>query len=155
LSATHSGTQQTIVCYETDDNEGERRKICSLLLCGGSKRLASAARNADVAMLKGQISNLHEMVRTSLDSSEKLRKRVATISKYYEGVIGKLQEQVVECKMEKNRMEIDLRNQLSQVDLDRRMVLKEKNAEIRRKNEEISILKHQNTRCEEVDKGEI
>ena len=106
--------------------------------------------------MKKQISNLHEMMRTSLDTSEKLRGRIATISRYYEGVIGKLQEQVVECKMSKNRMEVELRSQLSQVDLDRTMSLKQKDEEIRRKDEEITILKRRKEVCgQPIDEGEV
>jgi hypothetical protein len=80
--------------------------------------------------MKNQISQLHEMMKVSLSASEKLRKRLATISRYYEGVISKLQDQVAEVKGQKSRMEVDLRNLISERDL-----------EMRRKDEEIKRLK--------------
>ena len=105
--------------------------------------------------MKGQIENLHGMMRTSLEASEKLRKRLATISKYYEGVIRKLQQQVVECKMDKTRVEIELRNQLSHADLDRRMTLSQKEAELRQKDREISKLKLGDENTGRIDEGEV
>jgi hypothetical protein len=149
-------------CSEgVDREEFKEKNLCGLLrplMCRGVKRSpfsTSATRDHDIAIMKGQISNLHDMMRVSLHASEKLRGRIATISKYYEGVIGKLQEQVVECKMEKNRIEIELLNQLSQVDLDRRMTVTRKDSELRRKDEEISFLKQLKPLVGEVDEGEV
>ena len=164
LSTSRGGMQRKLICRDTrqDDDAGEyqKGKMCGIgllrPLCRSSKRSASNARNADIAMLKKQISNLHEMMRTSLDASEKLRGRIATISRYYEGVIGKLQEDLVECKVSKNRMEVELRSQLSQADLDRKMSLTQKDEAIRRKNEEISILKNQKAiGGRPIDEGEV
>lgn len=129
-----------------DDNEGT--KMCGIFRRRNSKR---SFRDRDISVMTKQISNLHEMMRTSLEASEKLRKRLATISKYYEGVIGKLQEQVVDCKMEKSRTEVELRNQLSQADLDRRMAVSQFEAELRWKDGEIARLKQTKI----VDKGEV
>jgi hypothetical protein len=112
---------------ETESDEKEN-KICGIFR--RRARFESDRKENDISAMKNQISQLHEMMKVSLSASEKLRKRLATISRYYEGVISKLQDQVAEVKGQKSRMEVDLRNLISERDL-----------EMRRKDEEIKRLK--------------
>ena len=92
-------------------------------------------------MMRNQIKQLQELMKTSLSSSEKLRKRIATISRYYEGVIGQLQSQVAEVKAEKCKKETELKNQLSEAE-----------RIISAKDQEISRLK---ATLMNVDQGEV
>jgi hypothetical protein len=100
-------------------------------MCGIFKRRAkhiACSKDSNVMLMKNQIEQLQEMMKTSLASSEKLRKRIATISRYYEGVISKLQEQNAEIKADKAQNETDMRNELCTADL----VIREKDKEIAR-----------------------
>ena len=120
-------------------------------LCGMFRRRSkrqSFSRDSE-SVMKYQITQLHEMMKTSLAASEKLRKRIATISRYYESVITKLQTKVVEVKTEKSRTEVDLTNRLSEADLGRRMMVSKFECELRRKDEEIARLKAG------ADRGEV
>ena len=119
------------------DDEGNNK------LCGMFRRRSkrqSFSRDSE-SVMKYQISQLHEMMKTSMAASEKLRKRIATISRYYESVISKIQTQVVEIKTEKSRTEVGLTNRLSEADLERRMIVSKFECELRRKDEEIARLK--------------
>jgi hypothetical protein len=107
------------------NDEGETK------MCGIFKRRAkhiACSKDSNVMLMKNQIEQLQEMMKTSLASSEKLRKRIATISRYYEGVISKLQEQNAEIKADKAQNETDMRNELCTADL----VIREKDKEIAR-----------------------
>lgn len=111
-------------------------------ICGMFRRRSKQSFSRDnESVMKYQITKLHEMMKTSLAASEKLRKRIATVSKYYESVISKLQSQVVEIKTEKSRTAVDLTNRLSEADLRTRMIVSKLEFELRRKDEVISRLK--------------
>jgi len=81
------------------------------------------------------------MMKTSLSTSEKLRKRLAMISRYYEGIIRKLQEQVVETKKERKSIEVQLANQISTIDHEKRVSIMQLEVKLRRKDEEITRLR--------------
>jgi hypothetical protein len=133
-------TKTTSLISETKDEvkETENRR-CGMLFRRRSKQQSFSRE--DVSLLKQQISQLHEMMKTSLAASEKLRNRLKVISRYYEGVISKLQTKVAEVKAEKSRTQVDLTNMVSQVDLERRLEKSKFEDELHRKDEEIAILK--------------
>ncbi|KAL3917865.1 MAG: hypothetical protein SGILL_004511 [Bacillariaceae sp.] len=106
-----------------DDGETKR--------CGMFKwrvKHIACSKESNVMMMKNQIEQLQEMMKSSLAGSEKLRKRIATISRYYEGVISTLQEQVSQVKADKAENDTDLRNELCTADL----VIRKKDKEIAR-----------------------
>jgi hypothetical protein len=111
-------------------------------ICGIFRRRVkhgNSLMDDDVRVMQDQISQLHAMMKVSLAASEKLRKRLAAVSGFYEGVVSKLQDQVVEIKTEKSRTEVLLRNEISRLEL-----------ELRRKSEEIVQLREISS-----DEGEV
>lgn len=119
-------------------------------MCGIFRRRSKgvSVSEKDVSVMKSQIKRLDALMKTYMAASEKLRKRLATISHYYEGVICKLEEQVAELKAENSSAEVGLRDQLATADLERRMTLSRFESELRKKDEEIAILKY-------ADHGEV
>jgi hypothetical protein len=94
---------------EADSEKNETK------MCGMFRRRSKQARNlrqSNTHILRNQVKQMQELMETSLSSSEKLRKRIATISRYYEGVIGQLQTQVTDTKSEMWRNESVLKTQL-------------------------------------------
>jgi hypothetical protein len=138
-SSEHSQTSAISVLKLNEDEVGKKR------ICGMFRRRSKTQSfsTVDEFVMKRQISKLREMMKSSLATSEKLRRRIETITKYYEGIISKLQSKVVEVKTEKSRTEVDLRNELSRADFERRMIVSKLEFELRRKDEEISILKRE------------
>ena len=133
-------TKSTSLISENKDEEKEtENRRCGKLFRRRSKQQSFSRE--DVSLLKQQISQLHEMMKTSLAGSEKLRNKLKVISRYYEGVIGKLQTKVAEVKAEKSRTQVDLTNMVSQVDLERRLEKSTFEYELHRKDKEIARLK--------------
>ena len=94
-----------------------------------------------MSIMRQQIAQLHDMMRTSLLTSDKLRKRITAISRYYEDIIRKLQQQIVHAKTERKRMETDFMNQVFEIDHDNRFQVMTLQMKLRRKDEEIKRLK--------------
>jgi len=140
-------TKSTILTTETklEEDEKENRR-CGMLFRRRSKRRSFSSE--DVSLLKHQIQQLQGLMNTSLGSSEKLRKRISTITRYYEGVIGKLQTKVADVKAEKSRTEVYLTNKISQLDLERRLVVSKFEHELHRRDQEIARLKVVSSRGE-------
>jgi hypothetical protein len=123
-----------------NETEGKENRMCGIFRRRNSRRLSSFKAN-DIEIMRQQIGQLHTMMKTSLSTSEKLRKRLAMISRYYEGIIRKLQEQVVETKTERKRMEVQLANQISTIDHEKRVTMMQLEMKLRRKDEEIARLR--------------
>jgi hypothetical protein len=102
--------------------------------------LSSTNRN-EIEMMRQQIAQLHTMMKSSLSTSEKLRKRLAMISHYYEGIIHKLQEQVEESKSERTRMEVQLAHKISTIDHEKSLAIMQLEMNLHRKDEEIARLR--------------
>ena len=73
--------------------------------------------------MRSKIDQLHTMMEVSLETSEKLRKRLAMISRYYDGIIGKLQRQVIEIKAEKAELKANFNSKISAVDHEKRIAI--------------------------------
>ena len=132
-------TKSTSLISENKDEEKEtENRRCGKLFRRRSKQQSFSRE--DVSLLKQQISQLHEMMKISLAGSEKLRNKLKVISRYYEGVISKLQTKVAEVKAEKSRIQVDLTNMVSQVDLERRLEKSKFEYELHRKDKEIARL---------------
>lgn len=125
------------------DNEAsvERKRMCGLFRRRSSKR--SIARAQEVATMRKKIDQLHTMMTASLETSEKLRKRLAMISRYYEGIIKKAQQQMIEIKTEKSKMKTDFESKLALLDHSKRVVVKDLEMQLQQRNEEIKRLKEQ------------
>lgn len=141
-------TKSTILTTETkvEEEEKENRR-CGILFRRRSKRQSFSRE--DVSIMKHQIESLHGLMKTSLGTSEKLRKRISTVTRYYEGVISKLHKKIADVKAEKSRTEVHLTNRISQLDLERRLVTSRFEHELTRKDREIARLKA------ERDPGEV
>jgi hypothetical protein len=81
------------------------------------------------------------MMKASLATSEKLRKRLAMISRYYEGIIRKFQEQVTEMKAEKKRIEMDLANRIATIDHEKRVTIIQLESKLRKREEQVARLR--------------
>jgi hypothetical protein len=123
---------------QTVHSEGHKN-LCGLF-SRRSKR-ESVCREKDTAIMQNQIIQLHLMLKKALAGSEKLRKRLATISNYYEGVTRTLQDQVAEMKVEKSKTEIEMRDKLQNAELDKKMMVSRLTSELRKRDEEIAIMK--------------
>jgi hypothetical protein len=110
-----SSTQPT----SEDEDTGNENRMCGLFRRRQQNR--SIAKAKDVTAMRSKIDQLHMMMRTSLETSEKLRKRLAMISGYYEGIILKLQEQVIEAKTEKSKIKADCNSKVSAIDYEKRI----------------------------------
>jgi hypothetical protein len=129
------------------ENTEREHNLCGIF--SRRNKRVSMCREKDFAVMKNQIVQLHAMMKTALTASQKLRKRLATISRYYEGVIATLQDQLAEMKAEKTRTDGEFRNKLLKADLDKRVTVSRLTSELRKRDEEISILKAS------VDLGEV
>lgn len=129
------------------DGSEREKNLCGLF--SRRNKRESICRERDAAIMKNQIIQLHLMMKKALAGSEKLRKRLATISDYYEGVIGTLQDQVAKMKIEKSKTEIDTRNKLLKAEQDKNVTVAQLTSELRKRDEEIVMLKSR------VDVGEV
>jgi hypothetical protein len=114
----------------------ESSRICGMLL----RKLRPSQKDGDIAVMRQQIDSLHDMMKTSMTTSEKLRKRLAMISGYYESIIQKLQQKNAHIKTEKSRMEVDLVNQISTMDHEKRAVVIKLQRKLRELEEELAML---------------
>ena len=130
-------------CCEAHDADGKENRRCCMFRRRQQTR-NSALKEDDVAIMRQQIAEMHEMVKASLTTSEKLNKRLAMISKYYESIIQKLQEKICRMKNEKRRMEVDLINQASSIDHEKRVAIIMLESKLRQREEEITKLKMSN-----------
>jgi hypothetical protein len=138
LSAAKSRGQQE------EEPEGKENRRCGIFRC--KQQRGSSSRTNDITMMRQQIDQLHSMMKSSLSTSEKLRKRLAMISRYYEGIIQKLQEQAAEIKAEKSRLKVDLDNKISTIDHDKRVTIIHLESKLRQRDEEVARLKKKITR---------
>lgn len=120
------------------DDSSKDPRLCGIFRRRPSKR--SAAKVEDVLIMRTKIDQLHSMMRTSLQTSEKLRKRLAMISRYYEGIICKLQEQLVEIKTEKTRLRTDMDAKVSSLDHEARVTILQLESQLRKRDDEIRLL---------------
>jgi len=111
---------------------------------GGRHRLQPVVRSS-VQMtgisLQKQVDEMNERLVASLKASEELRKRLAMVSRYYETLVRRLQESIVEMKFNQERMETDLVHQISSMDHSRKKDIEAFEAELREKGQEIEQLK--------------
>jgi hypothetical protein len=121
-----------------DPDDSKDPRLCGIFRRRPSKR--SATKAEDVAMMRNKIDHLHGMMRTSLQTSEKLRKRLAMISRYYEGIICKLQEQLVEIKAEKTKMKADMDAKVSSLDHEKRMAIFQLESQLYKRDDETRLL---------------
>jgi hypothetical protein len=91
--------------------------------------------------LHKQVGEMNERLIASMKASEELRKRLAMISSYYERVVRRLQENMAELKSDRVRMEIDLVNQISSIDIASQASIVTLESELRKKDREVAELK--------------
>jgi hypothetical protein len=95
----------------------------------------------DVATMRQEIERMQEMMKSSVLTAGHLRKRLAMVSRYYEGVLRKLEERMASMKIANERMEIDLFNQISTIDHEKRVAVVKLEATLRQRDDEIARLK--------------
>jgi hypothetical protein len=93
--------------------------------------------------LQKQVDEMNERLLASMKASEELRKRLAMISRYYENLVRRLQDNMVELKSDRARMETDLVNQISSIDMASHMAIEVLETELKKKGSDIEELKAQ------------
>jgi hypothetical protein len=126
--------------YPEPESEEKENRMCGIFRRRHHHR-QSSSKEQDIALMKEQIDQMQEMMKSSLTASEKLRKRLAMISRYYESIIQKNQEKMAHMKNEKRRMEGDLINQISSIDHEKRVAIIKLESKLRQKEEEIATMK--------------
>lgn len=137
-SAIGNATETNETNAEVD---GKENRMCGLFRRRSFRR--GSHKSKDIAIMRGQIDQLHTMMKDSLETSEKLRKRLAMISRYYEGIIRRFQEQMAEAKAEKARIKADLDAKISTLDHDRRVTIVQLESKLRQRDNELTRLKRQ------------
>ena len=125
--------------YPEPASEEKEPRICGIFRRRHHHR-RSSSKEQDIALMREQIDQMQEMMKSSLTASEKLRKRLAMISRYYESIIQKNQEKMAHMKNEKRRMESDLINQISSIDHEKRVAIIKLESKLRQKDEEIASM---------------
>ena len=74
--------------------------------------------------LQSQVEELAQRLRSSVEGSEDLRKRLAMISRYYETTVHSLHENIVSLKKEQTSMQVDLTKQIKRIDRERLVAIK-------------------------------
>jgi hypothetical protein len=93
--------------------------------------------------LQKQVDEMNERLVASMKASEELRKRLAMISRYYENLVRRLQENMVEVKSDRARMETDLVKQISSIDQASHMAIEALETELQKKGSDTEELKAQ------------
>jgi len=75
--------------------------------------------------LQAQVEELAQRLRSSVEGSEDLRKRLAMISRYYETTVHSLHENIQSLKKEQASMQADLTKQINSIDRERLVVIKQ------------------------------
>jgi hypothetical protein len=112
---------------------------------GGSRRTVQSSALPVIELagisLQKQVDEMNERLLASMKASEELRKRLAMISRYYENLVRRLQENMVELKSDRARMETDLVNQIASIDLASQMAIEALETELKKKGRDIEELK--------------
>lgn len=113
----------------------------------GSRRTAQSSALPTVEMpsisLETQVDEMNERLLASMKASEELRKRLAMISRYYENLVRRLQDNMAELKSDRARMETDLANQISSIDLASQVAIEALQTELEKKGRDVEELKAQ------------
>lgn len=87
------------------------------------------------------IRELGRLLRTSMDANEGLRKRIATLSAYYETVVERVQGSLNEAHVERQRVATDLAKQIVAMDKDHRRAVDELERRLQHKERELAAYK--------------
>jgi hypothetical protein len=124
----------------------EESRTPSLFRRRFSGQRASRPKDDQDALLRAQVEAMKERLQASTHTSEELRKRLAMISRYYENIIRSLQENVASLKAEKSRMEMDLTNQVSRIDHEKRAEIRKLETLLIQKEAELAKLQRERSR---------
>jgi hypothetical protein len=121
------------------DEATDNKRRCGLFRRRSSKQSLTNAK--EVISMGEQIDQLHTMMKISLQTSEKLRKRLSIISRYYEGIIKKLQQQMVEVKTEYSKRKADMDSKMAILDHEKRVAVLQLESQLQQRDGEIRALK--------------
>jgi len=112
-----------------------------------SKLVHKASREMESVSisLQEQVEEMSQRLTSSIASSEELRRRLAMLSQYYEGVVNDLKDSIVDIKEERMQMEFDLTRQLSSIDRENKTAVSHLEAKLKEKEEQMEVLKQQQT----------
>eukprot|EP00977_Amphora_coffeiformis_P010520 scaffold2476_cov193-Amphora_coffeaeformis.AAC.15 len=86
------------------------------------------------------IRELGRLLRTSLDTNEELRKRIAMLSAYYENVVERMQNNLNEAHSERQRVATDLAKQIVEMDKKHRHQAEDLERRLRQKERELATV---------------
>jgi hypothetical protein len=93
--------------------------------------------------LQDHVQDMSQRMKSSIETSERLRSRLAMVSRYYENVLKQLQESLAKAKAERSRMEADLVDQITSMDMAKREAVHKLETKLLEKEAEIRMLKSQ------------
>ena len=86
------------------------------------------------------IRELGRLLRTSLDTNEELRRRIAMLSAYYENVVERMQDNLNEAHTERQRVATDLAKQIVEMDKKNRRHAEDLERRLRQKERELATV---------------
>lgn len=86
------------------------------------------------------IRELGRLLRTSMDTNEELRKRIAMLSAYYENVVERMQKNLNEAHTERQRIATDLAKQIVEMDAKNRRHSEDLERRLRQKERELATV---------------
>jgi len=123
-----------------DDDSIDSKRRCFLF----PKRISSKGSRTsakEVATMRQQIDDHHVMMTASLETSARLRQRLAMTSRYYEGVIATLQKEMVEAKTENSRQRAEMDSKAAILDYENRVTVRSLETQLEQRDREIEMLK--------------
>lgn len=114
-------------------------------LIGSKQRKQEMAREVELTgmarvSLELQIDELQQRLKSSMETAEELRRRLAMVSRYYENVVRQLHSRLVETKTNLRKIEGDLVAQIASVDSAKKRAVSILEARLREKEAEIAKL---------------
>ena len=94
----------------------------------------------DVKTMKRDIHALRKQIKVSMDTSDILRKRIVMINKFYESIIGELQQNTSQLKVAKQQLEVELTSQLSNVEKESRDTITKLRSALHERDKEIAAI---------------
>jgi flagellar biosynthesis chaperone FliJ len=77
------------------------------------------------------MDKLDQRLQSSISTSEELRRRLAMLSCYYENLVKKLQEEVAEERVDRQKLESDLTRQIAELENEKRALYKKLQEHVR------------------------
>ena len=110
-------------------------------MCGIFRRRRRVSRESGIAIMQQRVDRLDHMVKYSMETSDMLRKRLAEIGSYYDGVLQRLQDKMRQLRIENENLSTNIANQAFTVDYEKPAAMLQLQSMLEQKEMEILKLK--------------